>query len=113
MRRGEVYDAALDPTRDSEQAGFRPVVMVSRNALHDALPIVIAVPCTTHRTRRRLYPSQVLIHAPEGGLEADTIALGEQVRALAKSRLTRLRGALATDSLARIDRALRLAMDLE
>lgn len=113
MRRGEVYDTALDPTRDSEQAGFRPVVVVSRNALHDALPIVIAVPCTTQRPGRRLYPSHVLIRAPEAGLDADSIVLGEQVRALAKSRLTRLRGTVSAGSLAQIDRVLRIALDLE
>jgi len=31
MRRGEVYDARLDPTEGSEQAGIRPVVIVSRD----------------------------------------------------------------------------------
>lgn len=112
MRRAEVYDAALDPTRDSEQAGFRPVIVVSRNALHDALPIVIAVPCTTRRPGRRFSPSQVLLRAPEGGLEVDSVALCEQVRALAKSRLSRLRGTVSGPSMAQIDRGLRIALDL-
>ena len=112
MRRGEVYDAALDPTRDSEQAGFRPVVVVSRDALHQALPIAIVVPCTTYRPGRRLYPSQVLIRAPDGGLSRDSVALCEQVRALAKSRLAGLRGVLDTHSLAQIERALLIALDL-
>ena len=113
MRRGEVYDAALDPTRDSEQAGFRPVVVVSRDALHDALPIVIAVPCSTLGPGRRLYPSQVLLRPPEGGLDVDSVALCEQVRALAKSRLARLRGTVSAATLAQISRALRVAMDLD
>ena len=112
MRRGEVYDAALDPTRDSEQAGFRPVVIVSRDALHGALPIAIAVPCTTYQPGRRLYPSHVLLRAPDGGLSRDSVALCEQVRALAKSRLTRLRGVLPPDSVAQIERALLIALDL-
>jgi mRNA interferase MazF len=34
MRRGEVYDARLDPTEGSEQAGIRPVVIVSRDAIN-------------------------------------------------------------------------------
>ena len=94
MRRGEVYDARLDPTEGSEQAGSRPVVIVSRDAINAASPLVLAVPCTTYRLGRRLYPSQVLLHAPDGGLTADSVALGEQVRALAKSRLGRQRGML-------------------
>src|SRR5436309_1685263 len=112
MRRGEVYDAVLNPTRDSEQAGFRPVIVVSRNALHDALSTVIAVPFTSYQQERRIYPSQVLVHAPDGGLAVDSVALCEQVRALAQSRLTRLRGALSDSAMEQVDRALRIALDL-
>lgn len=93
MKRGEVYDARLDPVEGSEQAGIRPVVVVSRNAINTNSSVV--VPCTTYRQNRRIYPSQILITAPEGGLNNDSIALGEQVRAIAKTRLVRLRGELS------------------
>lgn len=107
-----MYDAALDPTRGSEQAGFRPVVVVSRDAINAASTVVIAVPCTTYREGRRIYPSQVLIQAPEGGLDADSLALGEQVRALAKSRLRRRRGTLTSQAISKLDRALLISLDL-
>lgn len=112
MRRGAVYDARLDPTEGSEQAGSRPVVIVSRDAINTVSPVVLAVPCTTYRLGRRLYPSQVLLHAPDGGLTADSVALGEQVRALAKSRLGRQRGMLSAEALTELDRALLIALDL-
>jgi mRNA interferase MazF len=112
VRRGEVYDARLDPTEGSEQASFRPVVIVSRDAINAASPVVLAVPCTTYRQGRRLYPSQVLLQAPDGGLTADSVALGEQVRALAKSRLGRQRGMLSAEAVAELDRALLIALDL-
>jgi mRNA interferase MazF len=112
VRRGEVYDARLDPTEGSEQAGWRPVILVSRNAINDASNVVIAVPCTTYRHGRRIYPSQVLLHAPEAGLDVDSVALCEQVRALAKSRLGRYRGALTDALLAAVERALAIALDL-
>jgi mRNA interferase MazF len=112
VRRGEVYDARLDPTEGSEQAGSRPVVIVSRDAINTASPVILAVPCTTYRSSRRLYPSQVLIHAPDGGLGVDSVAMGEQVRALAKSRLGRRRGVLAPQTMAQLDRALLIALDL-
>ena len=47
--------------QDSEQGGTRPVIIVSRNAINNSSPLVIAVPCTTYRTGRRIYPSQILI----------------------------------------------------
>jgi mRNA interferase MazF len=84
MKRGEVYDARLVPVEGSEQRGSRPVVVVSRDAINESSPIVSAAPCTTYREGRRIYPSQVLVKAPEGGLDADSVILGEQVRVLDK-----------------------------
>lgn len=112
MKRGEVYLARLDPTEGSEQAGTRPVVVVSRDAINRASPVVVVVPCTTFHARRRIYPSQVPLEPPEGGLRADSLALGEQVRAVAKSRLVRQLGSLSPAVLGQIDRALLIALDL-
>jgi mRNA interferase MazF len=112
VKRGEVYLARLDPTEASEQAGSRPVVVVSRDAINRASPVVIVVPCTTWSARRRVYPSQIVIRAPEGGLRADSIALGEQVRAISKNRLLDLWGTLQPATLQHLERALQIAMDL-
>jgi mRNA interferase MazF len=79
MKRGEVYDARLDPVEGSEQRGSRPIVVVSRDAINESSPVVSAAPCTTYREGRHVYPSQVLVKAPEGGLEADSVVLGEQI----------------------------------
>lgn len=112
MRRGEVCDARLDPTEGSERAGYRPVIIVTRDAINAALPIVIVVPCTTYRLERRVYPSQVVLHAPEGGLSSNSVALCEQVRAISKRRLVRSRGVLSPGTLNQIDRGLLIALDL-
>jgi mRNA interferase MazF len=107
-----VFEARLDPTEGSEQAGTRPVIVVSRDAINDASPVVVVVPCTTRRAERKIYPSQVLLRAPEGGLRADSIALGEQVRAVAKTRLGSRWGMLSPEALRRLDRALLVTLDL-
>jgi mRNA interferase MazF len=112
MRRGELYDVRLNPTEGSEQSGIRPAIIVSRDAINAASNVVIAVPCTTYRSGKRSYPTQVLIRAPEGGLDVDSVALGEQVRALSANRLLRRRGAVTVSTLARLERALLVAMDL-
>ncbi len=113
MKRGDLFDARLDPTEGSEQAGFRPVVLVSRDAINTASPVVLVVPCTTYRPERRIYPSQVLLTSPDGGLEVDSLALAEQTRAISKTRLIRHRGSLSSAAMARLDRALLIALDLE
>jgi mRNA interferase MazF len=112
VKRGEVYDVRLDPIEGSEQAGYRPAVIVSRDAINAASTVILAVPCTTYRPGRRIYPSQVLLRAPEGGLDVDSVALGEQVRALSAGRFGRRRGALSAAAMAQLDRALLIAMDL-
>lgn len=112
MRRGEVYDARLDPIEGSEQGGNRPVIIVSLNAINASSRLVLGVPCTTYRPERRIYPSQVIISAPDGGLDRDSVALGEQVRALSKSRFLRLRGVLSDQAMAQLDMALLIALDL-
>ncbi|MGH9743897.1 MAG: type II toxin-antitoxin system PemK/MazF family toxin, partial [Candidatus Acidiferrum sp.] len=61
MLRGEVFQAYLDPVVGSEQGGRRPVLIVSRNALHTNLPIVIVVPLTGRENKTRLYPTHVAI----------------------------------------------------
>ncbi|MFQ5739239.1 MAG: type II toxin-antitoxin system PemK/MazF family toxin [Acidobacteriota bacterium] len=113
MKRGDVFSARLNPVEGSEQAGTRPVVVVSRDAINAASPVVIIVPCTSYRTGKRIYPSQVILGAPEGGLKADSIVLCEQVRAISKSRLVSQWGSLPASSMQRIDQALLIVLDLE
>jgi mRNA interferase MazF len=112
MRRGEVYDADFEPVQGSEQGGTRPAIIVSNDAINASSQVVLVVPCTTYRPPRRIYRSQVLIIAPDGGFDRDSIALGEQVRALAKTRLLRKRGMLSESAVVQLDSALSIALDL-
>ncbi len=88
IRRGQIHNARLDPTEGSEQAGARPVIIMSRNAINDNSTLLLAVPCSTYRGRR-LYPSQVLLQAPDGGLGAGARAQSDP--ALAPARLVERR----------------------
>lgn len=112
MKRGDVYNVRLDSVEGSEQGGSRLVIIVSRNSINTNSPTVLAVPCTTYRTSKRVYITQVLIYAPEGGLNADSIALAEQVRILPKSRFGEYRGSLSISSIEKISAALAISLDL-
>ncbi len=111
MKRGEIYNARLDPTEGSEQSGSRPVIIVSRDAINANSPVVLVVPCTTDRSQR-IYPSQIRLRAGEGGLRQDSIAMGEQVRAIDKRRLVEYWGNLSSPALRLLDQALMIALDL-
>lgn len=118
--RGELHQARLAPgTEGSEQSGIRPVIIVSRDAINRSSGVVLIVPCTTYQEGDRIYPSQVLINpgdvsslGSELGLTNVSIALGEQVRSLAKRRLLGRRGVLSSQALALVDGALRNALDI-
>ena len=111
-RRGEVFQANLDPTQGSEQGGQRPVVVMSREAINQSSPVVVVVPVTDLSNKRRIYPSQVVLKAGEGGLKMDSVALGEQVRAINVTRLVARLGQLTPQSVVAIGAALKTVLDL-
>jgi mRNA interferase MazF len=111
MKRGDVYTARLDPVEGSEQAGTRPIVIVSRDAINDHATFVLGAALTTYRGRR-LSPSHVLIDPGDGGLTRQSVVLGEQVRVLSKTRLGRRWGGLSPAAMERLDRAIRIVFDL-
>ena len=112
MKRGDVYDARLNPVEGSEQAGTRPVVIVSRDAINRYSSVIVIVPLTKASNIKRQYPNNVLIDEGTGGLTRQSVALTGQVRAISKTRLLRSRGSLPDDVLLKIDRALRITLDL-
>ncbi|MCA9971086.1 MAG: type II toxin-antitoxin system PemK/MazF family toxin [Anaerolineales bacterium] len=112
MKRGDVYDARLYPTEGSEQSGVRPVIVVSRDAINTNSPVIVVVPVTKAENVSRVYPNNVPIPSGSGGLTADSIALGGQVRAIAKTRLLRRRGSLSPAIMAHVSRALRITLDI-
>ena len=65
--RGDIYLADLNPSRGSEQAGIRPVILVQRQNLERFTRTVVVIPVTTN-LRRAQVPGTMLIPAGEGGL---------------------------------------------
>lgn len=91
-----IFLASLDPTTGAEQAGTRPVLVISREQINQILPVVNVIPLTSRRSAARvIYPNEVLLPAGTAGLRVDSIALCYQMRTLDKSRLERELGALA------------------
>ena len=112
MLRGDVVWFEPDPVRGSEQSGRRPAVVVSRDAINRSSPVVIVVPLTTYRGQT-LYPSDVLIRAPEAGLSNDSVALGIHVRGIDKRRRGAVLGRLEPSTMAALERAILAALDIE
>jgi mRNA interferase MazF len=109
-----IFLASLDPTQGSEQAGMRPVLVVSRERINQLLPVANVVPLTSRKSpHRTIYPNEVLLPAGVAGLKVDSIALCYQIRTLDKSRLVQTIGELSDLSLRRqILKAIQFQLDM-
>jgi mRNA interferase MazF len=112
MNRGDVYQVRFDPIEGSEQGGTRPAVIVTRNSINKYSPVILVTPFTDAQKVTRHYPTDVLVRAPEGGLTVDSVALCVQTRVISKSRLLYYRGTLSPSTMTRIERALRVTLNL-
>ncbi len=106
VKRGEVWQADLSPTRGTEQSGVRPVLVVQTDRANPHSPHTIIIPFTT-RVRVKLLPSHVLVPAGEGGLTQDSVALAEQIRVVDHGRLLKHLGDLSATRVQEVDDALR------
>jgi mRNA interferase MazF len=64
MRKGDVYLADLNPTRGSEQAGTRPVVIFQKDILNKFTRTVIVIPFTTNLSSAKAMEACVRIRLP-------------------------------------------------
>ena len=62
--RGEVYWADLNPVRGSEQAGFRPVLVISQDIFNEKSGTVIALAITSC-PQRAGFPLSLLLEQPQ------------------------------------------------
>lgn len=119
ISRGQIYFVDLSPTRGREQAGRRPVLVVSADLINRQPLVVAVVVGTDARNVPRDYPTNVRVPAAESGLPIDTVFLCFQLRSLDParfldrvSRQLRPAGVLPEPRMTEVDRALRLVLDL-
>ncbi len=112
IRRAEIYFVNLNPVRGREQAGRRPVLVVSDDAINCQPLVITVVVGTSAANIPRDYPTNVRIPAAESGLPVDTVFLCFQVRSLDRSRFGSAAGRLDADRMAQVDEALRRSLSL-
>lgn len=119
INRGQIYFVNLSPTHGREQAGRRPVLVVSADAINRQPLVVTVVVGTDAKNVPRDYPTNVRMAAKETGLPRDTVFLCFQVRSLdparfldPKTRHPNLAGSAPPARMAEVERALRLVLNL-
>lgn len=79
----------LDPVVGSEQAGNRPILVVSDETFNEVMNVVTVLPLTRRKQRRNVYQNEVLLPEDESGLPYESIIMAHQIRTISKSRLKR------------------------
>jgi mRNA interferase MazF len=111
MKRGEIWLADLNPTRGSEQAGIRPVLIFQNDAINVVSATVLVIPFTTN-LRRAALPTCVQLPKGEGGLASDSVLLCHHLRSLDKTRLHRKLGTVTDATLGVIESCVLFTMGI-
>ncbi|MEA5579632.1 type II toxin-antitoxin system PemK/MazF family toxin [Anabaena sp. UHCC 0451] len=110
-QRGEIYLVNFDPTIGSEIKKTRPGLILQNDVSNQYSPITIVAALTSQFTEP-LYPTEVLIKVPEGGLQVDSVALINQIRSIDKQRLIKRLGVLESVTMEQVDRAIQISLGL-
>ena len=94
-----IFWADLDPSRGSEQAGRRPVLVISAEEVNQALPIVTVLAITSVKPGRKVYPTETFLEASITGLPKDSIAMAHQIRAISKERIVEKCGSIEDEAM--------------
>jgi mRNA interferase MazF len=84
-------------------------VVVTSNIYNRHNWVVVVMPLTSHDTADY---DQVVIVPPEGGVTSSSVTLPDQIRAVDRHRLIRRLGRVSQDTLHKIDRSLKIVLDL-
>ncbi|MGH7829859.1 MAG: type II toxin-antitoxin system PemK/MazF family toxin [Candidatus Binatia bacterium] len=105
--------------RGREQAGYRPVLVVSVDAINRQPLVITVVVGTSAKNILRDYPTNVRVTAKESGLATDTVFLCFQIRSLdparfldSKTHRPNLAGTMPPSRMTEVENALRLVLGL-
>ena len=110
MNRGEIYYADLSPVIGSEQGGYRPVLILQNNKGNKYSTTVIVAPISSRMTKNDL-PTHVIIEPIF--LEKKSVILLEQIRTIDKKRVDERLGCLSSDTMEKVNIAIKTSLDIK
>lgn len=113
--RGDVFWADLGEkskdTKDSEQGGVRPVIIIQNNVGNRYSPTVIVSAITSQLNKTKI-PTHVGLDWEYIGLSSESVVMLEQIRTLDKRKLLQRIGKASEKDMKRIDIAASVSLEL-
>lgn len=111
-KRGEVYLVSFDPTGGAEIKKTRPAALVIQNDVGNRYSPITIVAAITSKFDEELYPTEVPVSSPGGGLLEPSVIALNQIRSVDKQRLVKRLGVLKPATMERVNQALRISVGL-
>lgn len=113
IQRGEIYFVNLNPVEGREQAGNRPVLVLSIDAINKLPLVVTVVVGTKGENISRDYPTNIRVSPEKSGLPMETVFLCFQIRALDAKRFPKNpAGKISGETMKKIEDAVRYCLGL-
>ena len=113
IHRGEIYFVNLNPVKGREQAGQRPVLVLSIDEINQQPLVVTVVVRTKGENISRDYPTNVRVLPEESSLLMETVFLCFQIRSLDPKRFPEKPvGRVADEVLEKIETTVRYCLGL-
>lgn len=104
MKQGEIWMANLDPTKGSEQAGFRPILVFSGDLFNTHTPLIIGLPLST---KIKNYKGNLILEPDsENGLKEKSEVFTFHIRSISKERFVKKIGRIDAQKIKELRKSL-------
>ena len=110
-KRGDIYLANLNPFKEVEQGGTRPVLVVSNDIGNFFSELLLIAPITS-QIKKIDQPTHVLLKNVRG-LSTDSIVCLEQIKGIDKLRILKYLGRISKEQMTAVDEAAMESLGIE
>lgn len=110
-KRGEIYLVNFDPTMGSEIRKTRPALIIQNDIANLYSPVTI-VAALSSQYDKKIFPTEVLLEPPEGGIREQSVVLLNQVRTIDKQRLVKKIGIVTLRTMHQVDCAIQISLGI-
>lgn len=111
--RGDVYEIDLNSTIGAERNKIRPCVVIQNNVGNKYAPLTIIATIIARESIKGRLPVLVDVNRGEGGLTKDSYIDCGQIRTIDKQRIIGKLGCFTPEIMKKIDRALKISLNLK